>query len=367
MAISTHQRLAAAITDAKTALAPRGGARSMSAAARAQEVEPKEPLPKEPLPKEPEREAEAGSGLFRKEALHHHVAIADDGDILRLDARWPLLTYHLVWIAAALGLVFACAMSVHEYATGPAVVRVHGRRMITATIPATVENVLVRPGERVKAGAVLVRMHDSEEEADLRRVSLEFELELVRLLRDPNDAAAKTSLGALRSKRDQARNILSEREIHAPVDGTVGDLRVWPGQRLNAGDTILGMTPEGSRVVVVAAVSGDYRPMLEAGLPVRFSLDGFHYEYRDLEVVQIADEVIGPPEVKRFLGQELNDALQIQPGPKVLVTARLDSSTFTSDGVPYGYYDGLTGLAEVRVRREPIITMLIPALKQVLP
>ena len=272
-----------------------------------------------------------------------------------------------MWVATVAALVFACLFSVHEYASGPAVVRVDGRRTVTATIPATVEQVLVQPGEHVKAGTLLVNMHDTEEAAELRRVSTEFELELVRLLRDPTDVVAKQTLAGLRSKRDQARNIRAEREIRAPIDGTVGDIRVRAGQRLNPGDTILAVAPKDARVVVVAAVSGDYRPMLAKGLPVRFSLDGFHYEYRDLEVEEVSEEVIGPLEVKRYLGQELSDALEMQAGPKVLVTARVDTSTFTSDGVPYGYYDGLTGLAEVRVRRQPILTMLVPALKTVLP
>jgi membrane fusion protein (multidrug efflux system) len=307
------------------------------------------------------------SGLFRCEAVQHHAAAAREGDILRLDARWPAFTYHLVWIASVAFLLLVCFTSVHDYASGPAVVRVDGRRTITATIAATVEEVLVRPGQRVEAGTVLVRMHDTEETAELRRVQKEFDLELVRLLRDPTDTVAKQTLAGLRSKRDQAKNVLSEREIRAPVDGTVGDVRVRTGQRMNPGDTILAVAPRDTRVLVVASVPGDYRPMLAKGLPVRFSLDGFHYEYRDLTVEDVSDEVIGPQEVKRYLGQELSDVVEMNPGSKVLVTARVDATSFTSDGVPYGYYDGLTGTADVRVRQQPAIVTLIPALKAVFP
>ena len=84
---------------------------------------------------------------------------------------------------------------------------------------------------------------------------------------------------------------------------------------------------------------------------------------QDLVVEDVSEEVIGPLEVRRYLGQELADALVMQGGAKVLVTARVDASTFTSDGVSYGYYDGLTGLAEVRVRRQSILATLIPALR----
>src|SRR5262245_37890574 len=37
------------------------------------------------------------SALFRPQAVEHHAAAAREGDILRLDARWPAFTYHLVW------------------------------------------------------------------------------------------------------------------------------------------------------------------------------------------------------------------------------------------------------------------------------
>src|SRR5215831_16173276 len=90
--------------------------------------------------------------LFRREAVAHHAAARREGDILRLDARWQGWTYHLVWIVTLAALAFVGVASVHDYATGPAVVRVDGRRTLTATIPATVEEVLVRPGQQVTAG-----------------------------------------------------------------------------------------------------------------------------------------------------------------------------------------------------------------------
>jgi hypothetical protein len=51
----------------------------------------------------------------------------------------------------------------------------------------------------------------------------------------------------------------------------------------------------------------------------------------------------------------------------VLVTARLPSTSFASEGEPYRYFDGLTGEASVRVRREPMFLMLVPALKPWVP
>jgi multidrug efflux pump subunit AcrA (membrane-fusion protein) len=305
-------------------------------------------------------------GVFRREALEHHVAAVAEGDLLRLDARWSLWTLRVLVATVVVGLLFGLLGSVHEYASGAAIVRVEGRRGITAAIPGTVETVLVRPGQRVAANEVLVKMSDSEERAELERTTTELDMALARLLREPTDALAKTNLGNLRSRRDLAKNQLASRIIRAPIDGVVGDVRVRPGVRLAPGDTIVAIAPKDARVVVVAAVPGDYRPMIDKGAPLRFALDGFSQEYRSLVVEDVSAEAVGPMEVKRFFGQELDGAFPLASGAKVIVTARLDGSTFTSDGVPYGYYDGLTGTADIRVRREPLLVMLIPSLKAIL-
>ncbi len=96
-------------------------------------------------------------------------------------------------------------------------------------------------------------------------------------------------------------------------------------------------------------------------------LDGFRYIYADLKVEEISAEAVGPTEVMRMLGQEKADSVAQDRGAKVLVSAKLPSSTFTSEGQAFGYFDGLTGTAEIRVRREPILVLLIPALRALLP
>jgi membrane fusion protein (multidrug efflux system) len=240
--------------------------------------------------------------------------------------------------------------------------------MITATTPATVEGVEVKPGQLVDVGTLLVRMYNVDENNELSRATREFDLQLVRMLRDPSDIAVKQSLATLRAARDQAKNIVDSRTIRAEAQGYVSDVRVRPGQHVNAGEVLLAVAPKGSaQVSLVSMVPADYRPMLKDGLKMRFELDGFRYEYSDLTVTDVSAEAVGPTEVQRFLGQERADAVQLDPGAKVLVTARLPAATFTSEGQPYGYFDGLTGTAEIRVRSEPILVTLIPALRQWLP
>jgi membrane fusion protein (multidrug efflux system) len=307
-------------------------------------------------------------GLFREEALAHHAGSDEGGDVLRLDKRWARVSYLLLVAAAFVGFVFVSLAHVDEYASGPAVVRVDGRRMITATLASTVESVEVHPGEWVDAGALLVRMFCDDEAHELARATQEFDLSLVRLLRDPSDSSLKASLATLRAQKEQAKNAVESRAIRAQVAGHVSDVRVRPGQRVNPGDVLLAVAPQGSaRVSLVAMISAEYRPMLGEGLPMRFELDGFRYEYADLVLTDVSAEAVGPQEVQRLLGHERSDAVALDPGAKVLVTATLPAATFSSEGQPYGYFDGLTGTAEVRVRSEPILVTLVPALRRLLP
>ncbi len=304
--------------------------------------------------------------LFRREALEHHAGDRQEGDILRFDPRWLRWTYRIIAAAAIVAALYSVLFDVREYASGPAVIRVEGRRPVMVAFASTVEVLHVQPGEHVKQGQLLATLSAVLEEAELRRASAEYELALVGLLRDPGDHGAKQILSSLRPRRDQARELAKSRFVRAPADGVVTDVRIRPGQHIAANEPILGLAPVDAAVSLVAVLPGDYRPMLAPRQILRFSLDGYKFEYRTVEVTSVGEEVVGPAEMRKYLGQELEGAFPIQ-GPTVLVKARLPSRTFVADGETYAYAEGLTGTADVAVRAEPILVTLIPALKSLRP
>jgi hypothetical protein len=102
--------------------------------------------------------------------------------------------------------------------------------------------------------------------------------------------------------------------------------------------------------------------MLKRGLPLRLELNGYRYSYQLLEVQEVGEDVIGPAEARRYLGDAIADSVELT-GPVVPVSLRLPSGTFVADGQRRAYHDGLWGTAEVRVRSEPAIVALVPALK----
>jgi membrane fusion protein (multidrug efflux system) len=302
--------------------------------------------------------------LFRAEAVAHRDDNQELGDVLRYAPIWPRIAASVLGAAVLAFFVFVSVVAVDDFASGPVVIRVEGRRLVTAATAAAVEAVAVNAGDWVEQGAEVVRTMDGDERNELLRAEKDFDNQLLRILRDPNDRTSKDNLSALRAKRDQAKNAVEARVIRAPVSGHVSDVRVRVGQPVNPGEVLLAITAPGeAKVSAVAMVPASFRPMLQRGSEMRFDLEGFKFDYTDVTVEEVSSEAVGSREMQRLLGQERSDAVNLDTGAHVLVTAKIPTSTFSSEGESYAFFDGLTGLAEIRVRREPILVVLIPALR----
>jgi len=301
--------------------------------------------------------------LFRQQAVEHYAGQHHEGQLLRLSPSWTRWTFWLLVALFVAACLYGALGRVHEYATGPAVVRVEGRVDLTAKVPGTVATVAVQPGQRVAVGQPLVQFCDDAENAELERVRKEFDLQLLKVLRDPADQVARQALSTLRAQRDLAGTHLEQRLVRAPRAGVVSDVRIRPGQHLSVGELILTVVPDEARLSLVAILPGGYRPQLHPGMPLRFELVGYRYEYRELAIDAIGDQVVGPNEATRFLGAEIADSVSLA-GPVVLVRAHLPARSFASEGRSLDYYDGLPAQAQARVRSEPVAVMLIPALKR---
>lgn len=311
--------------------------------------------------------ARPGQGLFRQAAIEHHAGgDRGDGDILRIETRWTSWSVRIVVGGLLAALLFSVLFDVSEYATGTAVVRVEGRRPLVTMIPGVVEAVHVQPGQHVEKDQVLATLSAPQEEAEQKRAMTEFRLALASLLRDPSDHMAKANLTSLKPKRDVAVELANQRIVRAPYSGIVTDIRVRPGQHLTANEVVAGVAPADAPLSLVCLMPGEYRPMLRNGQLLRFSLNGYKFEYRTISVGSVGEEVVGPAEMKRYLGSELADSVPLE-GPTVLVKGALPTRTFTVDGRTFTYAEGLVGSASVRVRKEPILFTLIPALKSLRP
>lgn len=306
---------------------------------------------------------ESGGGLFRKEAIEAHYGVRGEGAPLRLVPRWAGWTFGLLTASMLFAILYSFVGTIDEYARGVAIVRVQGRRELTARLPGTVSAVEVQPGQRVVEGQVLARFHGDEVELD--RLTREYDLALVKVLDAPTDQAARARLMQLRDARDAARTQVDQRLIRATADGVVSDVRIQPGKLIEAGATVVSLVPDDARFEVVAVLPGNFRPRLKPGMPLRLSMAGYAHSHTEVTIETIGDQVVGPAEIRRFLPQELADTFAIG-GPVVIVTATLPSQTFEADGKLLEYFDGMQGTAEARVDTKSILVTLVPALEAVL-
>jgi membrane fusion protein (multidrug efflux system) len=302
------------------------------------------------------------SKIFREEALRHHEGAQQEGDVLRISPAWTRWTYWTLLALLVAALIYSLVGTLPEYASGPALVKVDGQSHLTVDSPGLVASVDVRPGQRVQPGQALVSFRSQEETTALERIQREFDLQLIRVLRDPSDESARQTLTSLRAEHELALARQQARTLRAPQAGVVSDLRIRPGQYVTPGQSVVSIVGDGVTVSLVALLPGGYRPTLEPGRPLRVELDGFPHEYHTFTIESVGDQIVGPGEVRRFLGPESSDALQLN-GPMVLVRARIPSPTFKSKGRTFNYFDGMIARADARVRQERILVALVPGLK----
>ena len=301
--------------------------------------------------------------LFRQEALDEHARTFDlEGAVLRIAPAWTSAAYWLVTAVAGAGLAFIALASVPRYAEGPAIVRVEGLEEVTAPFAATVTEVAVLPGQAVEAGDLLVSFYAAAEQAELERARREFDLRLVGFLRDPGDGAARALLAELRPGLEAAERALAARAVRAVSAGAVADVRVRRGQAILPGETLLAITRKGARPGLLAFLPGHHRPALLPGMTLRLELDGWPRAYQEASVETVSEPVVGPAEARRLLGPALADSLPLT-GPVVLLRARLPAEGFRAGRRTLGYHDGMVGRAELRLERERLLFLLVPALR----
>jgi membrane fusion protein (multidrug efflux system) len=306
---------------------------------------------------------EGKRSIFRKQAVEYYQTHQRQaGDVLHLTPAWTAWAYWVLVLTLGTALLFCVVGTVYEYASGPALVRVARRTVVTAPNGGVVASVEVQPGQRVAEGQPLVTLLAEEERHALARIQSEFDLHLVRYMRDLSDQGSRQALTALRAERELAQSRLEARSLRAPTAGVVGGLRIQPGQYLAPGTQVALLEEEGAPAYLLTFLPGYYRPFLRPGMPLRVELSGFHYDYRELTIDSVGEQIIGPSELQRYLGADLADAVKVE-GPIVLVRARMPSHTFTSEGQVFGYFDGMPAQAEVAVRSESILLTLIPGLK----
>jgi multidrug efflux pump subunit AcrA (membrane-fusion protein) len=303
------------------------------------------------------------SGPFRREALETHVRGGREGPVLRLSPAWLDWMYWLLVAGAGMALLIVAVAPLSEYAEGPAIVISQGAHDVAAPAAGTVDSIEAHAGTWVRAGDPLVTLARVAERGDLQQLEREWELQLLKVLRDPVDAPAREALATLQAQKERASARVAERTISAPQAGLVAEIWVKPGQLLQPGERVASLVSGDVPLTLVAALPGHAITEIRPGLPLRLTLEGFGNDHQDLTVQAVSAEAVGPAEFKRYLGPERADSVPLR-GSIALVRATLPVQGFQGGRGRHRYAPGLQGVARVRLRTESALRQLIPLLKE---
>ena len=303
----------------------------------------------------------ADRSLFRSEAIEEQRRSETPSSILNVSERWGS------WIVGGMAaLLFAFALFLFfgkatEYAEGRAVVHSRGRTPVVANEAGTVAAIQLAPGTPVVPGDVIGTLYDHAELAEVQRLEHEYEDALVRLLRNPESPTVGAGLAGLRALSQQARATLEERQLIVPVPGVLTDVRVRAGALVSPGQTVATVRSASPGFEIVAAVPGNFRPLLVSGLPVVAELEQFPGSRFHLQAREVSPEVISVTEARALMGLLVSTATE--DAALALVYADLPEVLVSSSGSEYPLYDGMRGSVRIPVREERFIVTLWPGLK----
>ena len=173
---------------------------------------------------------------------------------------------HLVWKAGSaavlLALVLLLAVPVDDRITAPTVIEGRVRQVVTAPFEGFIAQVLVRPGELVRAGQVLARLDDRDlllEQARQRSERDQAQAKLRQAMAERDAPALALASAALRQAESQLALVdtkLARAALLAPMDGLVvtGDWAQQLGSPVETGKEMFEVaSANGWRVVLHVA------------------------------------------------------------------------------------------------------------------
>jgi RND family efflux transporter MFP subunit len=209
----------------------------------------------------------------------------------------------------------------------PAVVRARDRAALSARVPASVLELPYHEGDRVAAGAVVVRLHDDALRSGLQAAeaaarAAETDRERVQALlqrgaatpREADESRARASASA--AAVAAARDSLAYAELRAPFAGTIAARHVDVGDVVSPGSALVEIEGGGG-LELRATVEGDVAALLKPGLALTAMVDG---QPDPLPAAVLAVSAAGDPATHRF---EVRATLPGTPGLRSGLFARL--------------------------------------------
>lgn len=204
---------------------------------------------------------------------------------------------------------------------------------LSAEVARRVATISFKPGQRVKAGTVLVQLDDSIEQADLTAARAAAAFAQQQLGRASELAAtgatSREILQQRQAERDQAAAQVQQLEarirqkrIRAPFDGELGLRRIDLGQYLEPGETVATLTAL-DRLYANFDVPQQELARLEVGQPVQVHIDTVDAEPIQATISAIEPQVGRDTRNATVQAEVANRGRTLRPGMYVTVSVML--------------------------------------------
>jgi multidrug efflux pump subunit AcrA (membrane-fusion protein) len=262
-----------------------------------------------------------------------------------LVVRTPALAFGTLALAAVVAAFWPTTLRV----LAPARVEGAGQRVIAAPVDGFVQSVVVRPGELVKAGQLLLTLEDRDLALERDKWAAEAS-QLDKLYREAltQDEAAQIVIARSKFEQAQAQLQLLQRQIAraritAPMDGVVltGDLSQAVGSPVKRGQELMTLAPD-QRFRIVAEVDEQDVAQLQPGQQARVMFGALVGRSVALQVQHIAPVATALEHGNVF---EV-DALPLQD---TLPDTQAGSPATAAPGLGSGLRPGLRGVMRIDI------------------
>jgi RND family efflux transporter MFP subunit len=188
----------------------------------------------------------------------------------------------LIVAGVAAVLIFLVAFPFPLRVDGDAVVAPLRRAEIQPETDGVVRQVLVKEGERVRAGQVVAAMEDWNAQTAVAEAHSQYQSALLQMNR-----ALATSQGTTagtqnvqaqywKAELDRAQQLLDKSQLRSPIDGTIATPHVedFAGRKLGRGDSFAEVVDTSQAIVDVAADDED-AGLLRVGEPASVKLNSY--------------------------------------------------------------------------------------------
>lgn len=195
---------------------------------------------------------------------------------------------------------------------------------VTAEAGGVIREILFQPGQRVKAGTVLVRLNTANEEATLR--ALEASANLAVQQRDRWRELGKQKLVSQAEVEERAtqaattlaqveaqRAVIAQKTVRAPFDGVLGIRKINLGQYIAPGNPLVNLQAL-DPILLDFTLPQQRLSQVAEGSVVRATLDGMPGKTFDGTIVAIEPQI--DPQTRNFKVQArfVNEDLALRPG-----------------------------------------------------